>query len=452
MLTRFGSFSTIAAVLVLGFALRGLTCSTEPYLHDWDERYHALVAKQIAQSGEWWAPKLYRDPVLAFPADDWAHSHVWLHKQPLTCWIMAGSLRLFGYSALVVRLPAILFSTLSIWLVFVLGRRLFNRRVGLVAAGLSAVHGLTLKLSSGKVPTDHVDVYFAFFILLALYLLLAPAKQKQPLRLLLAGLAMGAAILVKWLPALIVLPVYFALHPERRKWWPRCGEVLLIFLASIPIWLPWQLYILSTYPEQATVAYGHNLRHITEALDGYTNGPFFFLDKLHYNFGEVSLLAIIAGLFTLRRMDGKIAALLTWTLVPILFFSLVKTRMQGYIFFCAPAIFLLSAWLIDGLLDRRTPENPSRSKWLTAAVVLLFVSPLIRCYESLQLGRLPTPEFVQERTAQHPDWNERTLVFGSAHPINDMFFNEIAASYEFVPDSATLERLSADYTLVVQGQ
>lgn len=68
-------------LMLCGFALR-LYSSCDFYLHEWDERYHALVAKNLA--GHLLLPTLYDNPVLPADYRDWTHSTVWLHKQPLS--------------------------------------------------------------------------------------------------------------------------------------------------------------------------------------------------------------------------------------------------------------------------------------------------------------------------------------------------------------------------------
>src|SRR4051812_5236672 len=70
-------------LIVLGFSLR-LFCSCDFYLHSWDERYHALVAKNIFLHPL--RPTLYENAVLSYDYKNWTANHVWLHKQPFTFW------------------------------------------------------------------------------------------------------------------------------------------------------------------------------------------------------------------------------------------------------------------------------------------------------------------------------------------------------------------------------
>src|SRR5688572_2720311 len=57
------------------------------FLFPWDERFHALVAKNMLEHP--FKPMLIKDPVMPFNYDNWLMNHVWLHKQPLTMWLIA---------------------------------------------------------------------------------------------------------------------------------------------------------------------------------------------------------------------------------------------------------------------------------------------------------------------------------------------------------------------------
>ena len=105
----------LAALFTLSLLTKLGLSHTTPYLNDWDERFHGLVAKNIAADNSFAAPRLYRHPVLDVPAADWARAHHWMHKPPLTTWLMAGSIKLFGVSAFAVQ--DLTFAALACWVI-----------------------------------------------------------------------------------------------------------------------------------------------------------------------------------------------------------------------------------------------------------------------------------------------------------------------------------------------
>ena len=56
-------------IILSAFLLRLLLSALDPFLHNWDERFHVLVAKNMMQ--------------FPFNYTDWSSNNIWLHKQPL---------------------------------------------------------------------------------------------------------------------------------------------------------------------------------------------------------------------------------------------------------------------------------------------------------------------------------------------------------------------------------
>ncbi|MEN0007062.1 MAG: glycosyltransferase family 39 protein, partial [Bacteroidota bacterium] len=122
----------LSLLLLLGLSLRLFT-SADAYLHEWDERYHALVAKNMLK--EPLQPMLYANPVLPYDYKDWSSNHIWLHKQPLSLWLITGSFAVFGVHEWSLRLPSILLSTLSIVFTYWIAWYCFKRKhIALLAA------------------------------------------------------------------------------------------------------------------------------------------------------------------------------------------------------------------------------------------------------------------------------------------------------------------------------
>ena len=98
----------------------------------WDERFHALVARNLLDHPL--VPTLLERPLYDSPASDWFNSHVWLHKPPLATWLMAGSMALFGENEFALRLPSVLLSAACVVLTFLIARLFLGATAALLAA------------------------------------------------------------------------------------------------------------------------------------------------------------------------------------------------------------------------------------------------------------------------------------------------------------------------------
>lgn len=103
-------------ILIVGFFLRLWMITLDPFLQNWDEHFHALVAKNFSQN--FLFPVLIKNPVIEYNISEWNANHVWVHKQPFFLWQMALSIKLFGTSVFAVRLPSLIMTTVSLLIIF----------------------------------------------------------------------------------------------------------------------------------------------------------------------------------------------------------------------------------------------------------------------------------------------------------------------------------------------
>jgi 4-amino-4-deoxy-L-arabinose transferase len=194
---------------------------------------------------------------------------------------MAASMKVFGTNEVAIRIPSLLLSTFAIGLIFGLGRSLTNTRVAYIASFLFAINGIVLEVGSGRTATDHIDLVFMVMILASVW-----SAQKYVLNgfdwkwNVLTGVLIGLAILSKWLPALIVLPIWYSFnkHVKRKLDTFFFRDLILLLLSIIIVAAPWQLYIRAFFPLEAAWESSFNLRHIFEPLDKMS-GSFFY----HFN-------------------------------------------------------------------------------------------------------------------------------------------------------------------------
>ena len=178
-------------VLILVFSFFTRTYRLGMPDHEYfDEVYHAFTAKLMLhgdpKAWEWWNP---HPEGFAY---EWSHP-------PLAKLGMQAGILVFGENAFGWRFPAALLGTLSVLLVYLLAKEIFNDNLAsLFSAFVFSLDGLFLVLS--RIGMN--DVYVLFFSLLSVYLFI---KEKH----LFSALALGLAFSSKW-SALWVLPVIFS--------------------------------------------------------------------------------------------------------------------------------------------------------------------------------------------------------------------------------------------------
>lgn len=443
---RAALFLLCAGGLLLRFIAAG-----DAFLHPWDERYHALVAKNLLRDPL--RPLLYAEPLLPYDYRDWAANHVWVHKPPLPLWAMALSLRLCGINEFAVRLPSVLLSTAGILLIYRLGCLLYGRRVAWFAAFLFSIHGLVIELAAGRTATDHIDVFLLVTGLAAVWCAAEFAARGQPVWNVMAGLAVGLAVLSKWLPALLMVPVWlgFVLGAKRFSRRQILTHGALLIATSLTVWLPWQIWIQVSFPRETASEAAFNLRHLFEALDGHGHPFFWHFAKMPRIYGELAFLPLVWFVWKAgRRWDGKRLALCAWILLPYLGFSIARTKMQAYTILSAPAVFLVIALFMEFLRRRRRSFRPH---WLPAVLLTgLVVLPIRYSLERIKPARAwaPAPAWVREIKSQRglaP--NGKLVVFGAAQPIETMFYVDCVA-YPSLPDARQIKELQGrGYTVLM---
>ena len=445
------NFKIAVLLLILcGLALRIYT-ATDFFLHPWDERYHALVAKNLIHHPL--TPTLYYNPILPYDFKNWTANHVWLHKQPLPLWTMACSMWLFGVNEIALRIPSIILSTVGIGLTFSIATYFFNKKIGYLTAFLYSINGLIIELTAGRVATDHFDIFFLFFIELSIFFSIAFIQKQKTIYNILVGASLGAAILSKWLPSLIVLPIWLliVIGSGNIKTKKIIYQFILLLLTCVLVFLPWQVYIFHAFPNEANWEASYNYKHLTQVLEGQGRPFYYYAERIRIDYGELIYLPIIWFLWkSLKELkDIKRLAIAIWFLVPFLFFSFAETKMQGYILFASPALFMMTSEFWFMLYNYKANQ---KVRVLFYVILFLLIALPIRY----------TVERVKpfENSDRNPQWvkNLKSLkdrnitngvLFNYDKPIEAMFHTNFTV-YPNIPDSTIIEGLvSKGYSVII---
>lgn len=423
--------------LIIGALFLRVLVALDPYLHFWDECFHALVAKNFLSHPL--LPTLYDQAILPFNYKQWSYSHIWLHKPPLPSWIIALSLKLFGINEFAVRIPSILLSTIAIGLTYAIGNSLFNSRIGWLSAFLQTINGFIIEITGGRIATDHVDVFFFFFIELSIFFAIRQKLTRRTIYILPFTLCLICTIYSKWLPALIVVPVWLILNYERKQrtiFWHTAIVICLTILAVIP----WQWYIYSNFPLEANWEHTFNWLHITTVLEGHDTPWYFFIVNATVIWSEAIWIAVIWVSFVIFRRDEtyskrNIYSLYVWMLIPYIFFTIVKTRMPGYVLFTAPAMFIFLALFLDDLSGKVAESSKFKIliRCIQALTIILAFRYSIERIKPFQKNLKETQITETIKNLPNRFQNSKAVFFNTVYGIQIMFYTPYIA-YDRIPN------------------
>lgn len=432
--------------LCTGAALLRLSCSLDPYLHPWDERYHALVGKNGVEAPL--VPRLYVDEALPHDNTDWTTSWVWLHKPPLATWAISSSLALFGNEVWAVRLPSLLFGVIGTYLCFLLASSVVCDRIGLWAGALWAVNGHLIELASGRTSTDHIDALLVPMVLAGAVAALRMAKTNSTWWAFATGVAMGLGFLTKAWPALTVfllaaVVLYSVSSISKAR---SAGLLAMVVGVAILIAGPWQIYMSMRFPELVALEAKANWAHLAENVEDHARPWYYYLAQFPMIHGEAAPIAVIAGLWLLwRKRDQHTLFLSVWFVVPFALFSLAKSKMPAYTAIAAPSIFVLIAIAADDWW-KRYRTGTSRKWFVLVGVVLLVVLPLRFSWNRVKPFEEPECRYAITEELKH--LGPHDVVIGFQDPIALMFHTNVGAAYEQLPDSTIASVRSKGYRVL----
>jgi 4-amino-4-deoxy-L-arabinose transferase-like glycosyltransferase len=324
-----------ACALALGALCWGI--GSYPLLEP-DEGRNVEVAREMARGGDYVLPHLDGLPYLDKPATYFA--------------AVAFSLRAFGDGEGAARLPSLLFTLGTVVLVWRLGRRLGPPGTGELAALSLATMPLVLAFSR----TVIFDAALAFLETLALAAAWRGFSEERQAHAWfgLAWAAMGLGAITKG-PVAVVVPLLVLTA------FGFGAGVRLRPLFALRAWpwffvtaLPWFVAVSLRRPDFPGYAFVYeSLKRVATRSAGRSGPWWYFLPVLLAGsfpwIGPAAAAGVRAWRLRAgrRRAEGRAAVFVaSWALVPLLFFSLSRSKLPGYYLPALPAVALAAAMLM----------------------------------------------------------------------------------------------------------
>lgn len=325
-----------------------------------DEGRFAESTREMVEGGEWLTPLYGGEPRFDKPI--------------LFYWLTGAAFRIVGAGELAARLPSAVATTGLVLILYLLGRAVAGRMVGLLAAGLLAGSVNSLELARLGITDALLGLLSGGAILAYFWALEGDGKVAARVTAYSLG---GLALLTKGpigvaYPLMALLPFHLWGRP-RRPTWERGDTLGLLALALVG--LPWFLWAAITYRGQFLESFilFHHLQRLIEPM-GVQQGRFFYLwaVPLYFLPGVVLLPWALSRFHDwLPRTDrsGRLWRLcVVWALVPLLFFTVAASKKIRYMFPAFPALALLVALPVGEALRGRGSARGLRGSIKGSAV------------------------------------------------------------------------------------
>lgn len=201
--------------------------------------------------------------------------------------LIAFLFKFFGVSALTLKLPAIIFGTLTIWGTYLVAKELFNRRIGLVSAYLTAVSFWPINFNRISFRANMLP----FILVFTFYFLLRGLRAKKISSFAIAGFIFGIGlhtyIAFRVAPLILILLLLSAILSRKnflKEYWK---SILVFFLFAIISAAPMLYTFFYTHPEYLESRSSSISIFSPEMNKGNLSGTFlrsFSLSLLKYNF------------------------------------------------------------------------------------------------------------------------------------------------------------------------
>lgn len=312
-------------------------------IQPWDEGMYATRVLSIHTHGD------FIDQSSHSVGNFYSGSH-----PPLLIWIGYLATIIFGISPVVLKLIPLVFGILCVILILLIGRKLYDNKIGFFAA-LIFCSNIIFNVFSKRFQ---FDIPYTFFILLSFYTLLLFNETSKYKYIILSGISFGLCLMVKILVGFyipIVLFLSYIFIKDKVNF--RFKDLIILTVTGIIIALPWHLYMLLNYGSEF-LEYFFKFHIYDRAFLGVEmnekrSGIFFHVNYLLsiIPYSILVLFSFVRDFVQSKKPDWKKVFLWSWFLTGLFIITVFQTKLEVYILLIlAPASFIIPLYI--GEIDK----------------------------------------------------------------------------------------------------
>ena len=310
-----------------------------------DETRYAQISQEMLLTGKWASPHFMGIRYFEKPAAGY--------------WMIALGQAIFGQNLFGVRFASALSTGLSILLVYLVSRRLWNDPQKTLVSTVLYMSFVSVAALGGYANLDPQFTFWVNLTGVALWFCFDTTTRNGRLGAwALLGFACGMGFMTKgflaWLlPVLIALP--YAIWQKRFR--ELLGYGVVAVVVAILVSLPWALAVHLQEPDYWNFFFWHEHIQRFAGEDAQHAEPFWYYLPLLVAFSLpwVALLPSTIKQAWLEKRGPQVGFLLLWLLMPLVFFSVAKGKLPSYIMPCLlPLALLMGSALADKLAQGRS--------------------------------------------------------------------------------------------------
>lgn len=256
----------------------------------------------------------------------------------------------FGYSEIAMRIPSVFFGVITIYVVYLIGEKLFSKKLGLVAALLLSINPLHIYYSQEA----RMYSMAALAVAVSIYILIKLIQKKQVSMVFIV--LSNIFILLSDYVAYFIFPVelILLLLLKERKLIKRWFIAVIIALVLMSWWIPLFFNQLNAgavaaekLPAWRFIVGGFDFKTIPLTFVKFIIGRISLADKTLYYILLLPICSLFGYLLLsgVRKSDSfQKKLLLTWILIPPLIATLISLVVPVYNYF--RVLFILPGFVI----------------------------------------------------------------------------------------------------------